>query len=157
MDTRSKSYCTAFTLVEVAIATVIVGLTVTATMMMTGYCARERSQVDDQTVGLYIAASSLEAFKPIPYNNLMSLNNMTFQVGGTTKVTISGQPDIPVPCTDRYRQVVTAQRVNVNQPTVVPSDQTTDTGAIRVTVRVDKQVGSGWRTIYSHSTYSFGG
>lgn len=157
MDTRYKLHCSAFTLVEVAIATVIVGLAVTATVMMMGYCARERSQVDDQTIGLYIATSTLEAFKPIPYNNLMSLNNMTFQVGGTTKVTISGQPDIPVTCMDRYRQVVTAQRVKVNQPTVAPSDQTTDTGAIRVTVRVDKQVGAAWRTIYSHSSYSFSG
>ncbi len=145
-----------FTLIEAALATVIIGLGVVSMMELFGTCTTENSTANGQTTAMLLASNIQEAMAGLPlFDPILGSSDFGPQLGQTvgqfTNVTAFDgsrfSPPIdatrtPIPQLTQYTQVISVMPVwptqlssNVveSSPTITKS---TYTGAVRVRVHI---------------------
>ncbi|HRK31656.1 MAG TPA: hypothetical protein PLD59_11305 [Tepidisphaeraceae bacterium] len=155
-DYRAKSARRGFTLIEAALATIIVGTGVLAAVELFGVCAKQNMHGTHSTVAIMLSTNVQEAMGLLSFRD-PQLGGATF--GPETGETLASYDDLddfnnltlsppidanrqPIAELGQYSQLITVRPVYPNQlssnsndasPTISTS---TDTGAMRVRVRV---------------------
>ncbi|HEX2972887.1 MAG TPA: prepilin-type N-terminal cleavage/methylation domain-containing protein [Tepidisphaeraceae bacterium] len=145
-----------FTLVEAALATVIIGVGVLATMQLFGACTRNNASSAQMTTALLLAQNVQEVMADLPFNDPVWGNAVFGAESGETLQTYDDiddfdsqtlQPPIdatrtPLSQLSQYSQVISVvpvypNKLSVNTNATMPDiPKRTYTGAVRVCVRV---------------------
>ena len=163
----------AFTLIETAMATVIVGVGIFGTMALFAACSNQNNESGQMTVGIMLADNVQEAMANLPFNDPV-WGRATF--GAETGETVTTWNDIddfdgktinppidslrtPLTGMSQYQQVVTVVPVYPGQLSSNTNDaspaipKTTYTGAARVRVRIMYRPVTTlpWQEVYRYS------
>jgi len=145
-----------FTLIEAALATVIIGLGVVSMMELFGACTTENSTANGQTTAMLLASNIREAMAGLPlYDPILGNSAFGPQIGQTvgqfTNVTaFDGSQFSPpidaarstIPQLTQYTQVISVMPVDPTQLSVNTNEasptiaKATYTGAVRVRVHI---------------------
>lgn len=156
-----------FTLIEVAMAIVIIGVSVTAMMQLFAACSKQNNAGAQMTTALLLATNVQEAMAGLTFNDPFQAATTFGPESGETLATYNDVDDFDgrsfnppidsfrqgIPDLSQYQQVVTVVPVQPNQPGGNMNgsiSKTTYTGAVRVTVVVNYRQSSGqaWKEAY---------
>ena len=145
-----------FTLIEAALATVIVGVAFAATMELFGACTRQNQVSSHMTSALMLSGQVQEAMQGLTFNDPVNGTDVFGAEAGETLATyndlddfdgLSFSPPIDamrqqLPLLSQYTQIVSVMPVYPKKPGSNANEaspdipKTTYTGAVRVRVRV---------------------
>jgi len=148
-----------FTLIETALATIIVGTGIVATMQLFAACTQQNRNAGEMTTAMMLASNIQEAMIGLSFNDpgsgrtfygpesgeLLTTYDDVDDFDGFTTNNLAGPIDSmrqPIADLSQYQQLVSVWPVYVNQLTANSNEsspdisKTTYTGAVRVRVRI---------------------
>lgn len=137
-----------FTLIEAALATIIIGVGVVSMMQLFAALTSQNAVSAQETSAMMLANNVVEAVAALPFNDPQTGTRTFGPETGQVLATFDDIDDFdgqsfnppidamrqPIAALSAYSQVVSVVPVYSNQPTNGPTAKTTYTGAVRVTV-----------------------